>query len=85
MEKAQELMQWLYDMAIGYGLKLIGALVVLVIGLWIIKTITKGVKKSFNKRGMDESLKPFLISLINALLKIMLGIRGINTTRPIDD
>jgi small conductance mechanosensitive channel len=34
----------------------------------------KGIKKAFEKREMDPSLKPFLLSLISALLKIMLGI-----------
>ena len=74
MEKIEEITQWLYDMAIAYGLKLIGALVVLIIGLWVIKAIMKGVKKGFNKKNMDESLKPFLVSMISILLKVMLVI-----------
>jgi len=74
MEKLQEITKWLTDLAIAYGLKLIGALVVLVIGLWIIKVIMKGIGKGFDKRKMDESLKPFLISMISMLLKIMLVI-----------
>ena len=74
MENADEILKWISDMAVAYGLKLIGALVVLIIGLWVIKLIMKGVKKGFEKREMDESLKPFLLSLIGVLLKIMLGI-----------
>jgi len=72
MEKVQEITQWLTDTAMNYGLKLIGAILVLIIGFWIIKVIMKGLKKGFEKRKMDESLKPFLISLISILLKIML-------------
>lgn len=72
MEKVQEITKWLTDTAMNYGLKLIGAILVLIIGLWIIKVIMKGIKKGFEKRKMDESLKPFLISLISILLKIML-------------
>ena len=74
MEKAEDILQWLSDMAFAYGLKLVGALVVLVIGLWIIKVIRGGLRKSFDKKGMDESLKPFLLSMISVLLKIMLAI-----------
>lgn len=74
MENLDETLQWLSDMAVAYGLKLIGAIVVLVIGLWVIRMIMKGIKKGFEKREMDPSLKPFLLSLIGALLKIMLVI-----------
>lgn len=74
MENFQEILQWLSEMAVNYGLKLIGALVVLVIGLWVIKAIMGGTRKAFEKRDMDPSLKPFLLSMINILLKIMLVI-----------
>ena len=74
MEKAQEILQWLSDLAMAYGLKLIGAIIVLIVGLWVIKLIMKGIKKGMNKRNMDESLKPFLLSMIGILLKIMLVI-----------
>ena len=67
-------MEWLWQMAVAYGLKLIGAIIVLIIGLWVIKAIMKALRKNFDKRGMDESLKPFLTSMISALLKIMLAI-----------
>ncbi len=74
MEKAQEILQWLSGLAMQYGLKLIGAIVVLIVGLWIIKLIMKGIKKTMDKKEMDESLKPFLLSMIGILLKIMLVI-----------
>jgi len=74
MEKAQEILQWLSDLAMEYGLKILGALVVLIVGLWVIKAIMKGIKKGMNKRSMDESLKPFLLSMIGILLKVMLVI-----------
>jgi small conductance mechanosensitive channel len=74
MEKINEITSWLYDMSVSYGLKLIGAIIVLIIGLWVIKAIMKAVKKGFDKRNMDESLKPFLLSMIGMLLKVMLVI-----------
>lgn len=74
MERIEEITKWLYDMAVAYGLKLIGAIIVLIIGLWVIKLIMKGVRKGFENRNMDESLKPFLLSMISVLLKVMLVI-----------
>ncbi len=74
MEKAQEILQWLSGLVMEYGLKLIGAVIVLIVGLWVIKAIMKGIRKTMEKRDMDESLKPFLLSMISMLLKIMLVI-----------
>ncbi|GLB48577.1 mechanosensitive ion channel family protein [Neptunitalea lumnitzerae] len=53
---------------------LISAVLTLVIGLWIIKIINRLVKKIFEKRDVDLSLRTFLGNLINWSLKIMLFI-----------
>jgi len=71
--------------AITYGQKLLGALIVLVIGLWIVKMLSKGFEKVMDKSKMDASLKPFLKGIIGILLKIMLiisvlGMLGIEMT-----
>lgn len=73
------------DFGIEYGPKLLGAILVLVLGLWIIKLITRGVAKSLSKSKIDPSLTPFLRSLTNILLKVMLiisvmGMIGIQMT-----
>ena len=57
-----------------YGPIVLGALVALVIGLWVIKWILKAINAGMTRGSVDESLKPFLISLISALLKVMLAI-----------
>lgn len=57
---------------ITYGPQLIGAIITLVIGLWVIKRITNSISKGFEKKGIDPSLRPFLISLIGVALKIFL-------------
>jgi small conductance mechanosensitive channel len=64
----------LWTMAMDYTPKLLLALLTLVIGLWIIKAITKGVRKVMDKRDMDATLKPFFISLLGIVLKVMLFI-----------
>jgi len=68
-----------------YGPVVLGALVVLILGLWLISWITKLTKRGFRKGKVDESLIPFLASLINWTLKAMLFISvasmiGIATT-----
>ncbi|MEM7162849.1 MAG: mechanosensitive ion channel domain-containing protein [Bacteroidota bacterium] len=55
-----------------YGLPLLKAIAVLLIGLWVIKRIVGLFKKVMEKRGVDESLRPFLGSLVGTLLKVLL-------------
>lgn len=82
-------LQQLYDGSIDFiwkvGPNLLLALVVLIIGFWVIKLVTKGVKKGMDKAKIEESLKRFLLSLISIALKALLLISvasmlGIATT-----
>ncbi|WP_298370260.1 mechanosensitive ion channel domain-containing protein [uncultured Lutibacter sp.] len=57
-----------------WGLSLIGAIVSLIIGLWIIRIIMNAVSKLFEKSRIDETLRPFLITLIGFALKALLFI-----------
>lgn len=73
------------DIVVVYGPKLIGAIVVLIIGLWVIKALTKGFGKLLDKRKTSDSLRPFLKGIVNILLKTMLvisvlGMLGIEMT-----
>ncbi len=54
--------------------KLIGAIIVLIIGLWVSKLITKKVRQTLEKSKIDQSLVPFLTSLANIVLKILVAI-----------
>jgi small conductance mechanosensitive channel len=67
-----------------WGLKLIGALAALIIGLWIIRMLMKAVSKAFQTKHVDETLRPFLLTLIGFILKAVLiisiaGIVGVPT------
>ncbi|MFD2640086.1 mechanosensitive ion channel family protein [Piscibacillus salipiscarius] len=48
------------------------AIITLVVGLAVIKMITKFVGKQIERSKLDNSLKPFLKSLTSAILKILL-------------
>jgi small conductance mechanosensitive channel len=68
-----------------YGTSLIFALLVLVLGLWIVKMITGSLKKMMLKSKLDDSLVPFLGSLVSTILKVLvvisaLGMLGIEMT-----
>lgn len=67
-----EFIKILSGYATQYGLKLLGAIVVLVIGLWIIKILTKNSQRLMMKSKIDASLSSFLKSMIDILLKVLL-------------
>jgi small conductance mechanosensitive channel len=74
-----------YEGVITFGPRLVGALLVLLIGWWIIKLIQNFIRKGFEKRDMEPSLRGFLYSMTGILLKIMLlisviGMLGVEMT-----
>jgi small conductance mechanosensitive channel len=58
--------------SVDFGYRLAGAIVALIIGLWIIKLLTKGLSALMKARELDQSLQPFLRSLLNITLKALL-------------
>lgn len=68
-----------------YGPKIVGAILVLIIGLWMIKLITNAFGKMMRKKNTDPSLQGFLKSIVSILLKVLLflsvmGMVGIEAT-----
>ena len=73
------------EFATEYGIKVLGAIVIWIVGSWIIKKITKATRKVMEKKHYDESLQKFLVNLIGWILKILLVVTilanlGIETT-----
>ncbi|MBK0404581.1 mechanosensitive ion channel [Adhaeribacter sp. BT258] len=58
--------------AVLYGMKIVIALLILFVGLWLIRRLTHLLHRLMEKRGVDPSLVPFLSNIVNILLKIML-------------
>lgn len=61
----------LTELTVGFVPKLIGAILILWIGLKLANMLRKLVIRALDKRGAEGSLKSFLGSLINVLLKAM--------------
>lgn len=80
---------WLPDLVkeylVPFGIKLVAAIVVLLLGRWVINLVKKGLTKMLLRRNADPSLNSFVMSLISVLLTFFLimaivGILGINTS-----
>ena len=79
------LLQNLGQQALHFGLKVLAALAIYIIGAWIIKKIVKIVAKGFEKKRSDAALASFVKSLVSITLWVLLiiitvGALGINTT-----
>nr|WP_321450934.1 mechanosensitive ion channel domain-containing protein [uncultured Carboxylicivirga sp.] len=71
-------MEEIQKLVITYGSKLIIGLLVLIIGLWIVGLIVKGFKRVLVSRSVDQTLIPFLVSIVGVTLKILLVISVIS-------
>lgn len=69
----------LEEMIFVYGARLVLAIVILVVGLWLIRRFIVLMEKIMIKREVDESLLPFLKSIISITLKVVLILSMIST------
>ena len=60
-----------FDYGTEYGLKLLGGVLIWIIGSWIIKKIKKILIKTMNRLDYDETLKRFSSNLIIGGLKVI--------------
>jgi len=68
-----------------YGLKVIGAILIWIVGSWVIRKLTKVLGKVMSNANYDESLQKFLKNLVGWSLKVLLiivilGNLGVQTT-----
>ncbi len=62
----------LQDMALSFAPKIIGAVLVYIIGSFIIRRLANMVSTVMNRKNYDKSLQGFLISLMKVMLNILL-------------
>ncbi len=85
METVQIYTQKAIDLAFEIVPQILLALIVLIVGLWVIRILSKGIARTLEKSKVEISLQKFLISLFSIGLKILLLISiaamlGIATT-----
>ncbi len=85
MENTQVWIDKGINFASEYGPKIIGAILIYIIGSWVIKKLVGVLRKVMMKKEYDESLQKFLLNLVGWALKIFLIIMvisklGVETT-----
>ena len=81
----EQLVEQVRELAVSFGLNLVTALAILIIGIWVSKIIRRSVEKHLGKKELDQTLVKFLINLIYFVLLTVvilaaLGQLGIETT-----
>ena len=67
----QKLESWM-NMALDFAPRIVMALLVLIIGWWIIGRVMRVISRQMERRNLDSEIRPFLKSLISVLLKVLL-------------
>lgn len=75
----------LIDKAVAFGLKVIAALIIYSVGIWVIRRIKRFINLLFTRKNTDAGIATFVESLASIILNIILviitiGIVGIDTT-----
>lgn len=84
-ENPQQAFDQLLHGAMDFGLKVLAALLVYIIGIWLIKRIKKALKRNFERKNTDKTIASFTTSLVSVILTVLviticIGTLGINTT-----
>lgn len=79
------LLSELGNQAIKFGLKVIAALLIYIIGAWLIRRVKKLLARVFVRKDTDKTITTFVTSLVSIILTILLvvivvGTLGVNTT-----
>ena len=84
-ESPHEFWQTIIDSLVQFGLKLLAAFAIYLVGAWIISLVKRGLKKVFERRKSEPTMASFIISLVTILLTIIViviavGTLGVDTT-----
>lgn len=56
--------------AVSFGLKLAAAVIILIGGMWLAGRISRSMKRGMERRNLDPSLRTFVGSFVNILLRV---------------
>lgn len=73
-EITDTIMAWLGEYGTEYAFRFLGAIIVLIIGLWIVKLLANSIGKILDKTDVTPALRSFIKSMTSVVLKIMLFI-----------
>jgi small conductance mechanosensitive channel len=77
MESGSVVIETIETLAVNYGMKALGALAILVLGLWVAKLMKKMVVRLMHRSNVDPTLISFVASLAHVTLQIFVIIAAL--------
>ena len=68
------ILSMLGEKAISFGMRMLAALLILGIGLWLSRWLLKSIRRGMERRKVELSLRTFLLSFLNIVFKAMVVI-----------
>ena len=69
-EEATPAIENLQTLGMEYGIKILGALAILIIGMWVAKQLKKGIARVMEKRNVDPTLISFSVSMLYVVMQV---------------
>lgn len=81
----QTALNQLIHYAVDFGLKVLAAIIIYVVGIWLIRRVKKSMNRRFERKHTDKTIASFTNSLVSVVLTVLVIILcistlGINTT-----
>jgi len=74
MSRLEKMFEHYTDIALNFSVKIISAIIVLIIGIFVIRLLRGVIRKIIEKKEVDPTVSGFLLNMISWLLKLLLFI-----------
>ncbi len=74
LDLLNQIYQVIVDLAVNYSFKLLGAVLVVIAGIWVGRWISKALISVLERRNVDVTLRQFIASTVRALVLVLFGI-----------
>ena len=73
-----EIINSITQIAADFGLRLLYAVLIIFVGRWVVKLLLKIIKSALEKTTVEETVRIFVVNLLNTLLMVIIFIAAIN-------
>ena len=77
-ELPQEIMNYVIEITSNFGLKLLTALIVVIVGKQLVKILLKVIKVALEKANTEETVRIFIANLLNTIFTVIIFVAAIN-------
>jgi len=77
-ELLQEIMNYAIEITSNFGLKLLTALIVVIVGKQLVKILLKVIKVALEKANTEETVRIFVANLLNTVFTVIIFVAAIN-------